>query len=389
MVSLPQSALPEPRRLGLPAPDRRNQPIPISRDALSVFALRVAVAVLIGALIAAIAYLLYRSTDVLLQAFAGVLFAVFLSAISGWLSRVTGLRYHWAVTITVIVLLLVAGGLGYLLASRIAGQVAQMSQRIPEMLGQLRDQLSQTQLGKALLDNVPQAAESLPTSEATSQVSGLVSKVGYFLETVIIILFVGIFGAAEPGLYKQGLLLLVPFAYRRRASEAVDAVAFNLRWWLVGQAVLMVAMGVTTTVGLWLIGVPLALTLGIIAGIFEMVPYVGPWLSAAPALLLSLALSPTHVLMTAGLYLGLHLLEGYVLQPLVQRRAIMLMPALILVMQVLFYEVAGLLGLFVAAPLTVSAIIVLKMLYIEDVVGDQNVDVPGEPGNESRAATAQ
>jgi predicted PurR-regulated permease PerM len=87
---------------------------------------------------------------------------------------------------------------------------------------------------------------------------------------------------------------------RRRAAEALDAVAFNLRWWLVGQACLMVLMAATTTLGLWLLGVPLALTLGLMAGLLELIPYVGAWIAAVPSALIALLVSPWHMALTWG-----------------------------------------------------------------------------------------
>jgi predicted PurR-regulated permease PerM len=185
-------------------------------------------------------------------------------------------------------------------------------------------------------------------------------------------------GAAAPDQYKAGLFHLVPPRHRRRAGEALDAVIFNLRWWLMGQVVLMLVIGATTTLGLWLMGIPLALTLGIIAGLLELVPYVGPWLSAVPAALIALLIGRAPLLMVLGLYLFLHILEGYVLLPLVQQRAVHQPPALTLVAQVLLGEILGLHGLLVAAPLTVAAVVLLKMLYVEDTPGDQTVAVPGE-----------
>jgi predicted PurR-regulated permease PerM len=98
-----------------------------------------------------------------------------------------------------------------------------------------------------------------------------------------------------------------------------------------------------------------------------------------PAALIALLISPWHLVLTIGLYLGLHLLEGYVMVPLVQRRAVEVMPALTLVAQILLGKVFGILGLFVAAPLTTVAVVLLKMLYVEDTLGDQTVEVPGEP----------
>ena len=205
----------------------------------------------------------------------------------------------------------------------------------------------------------------------------------------MIIFVIGIFGAAEPKLYRDGLLHLVPQAKRRRVEEALDAIDFNLHWWLLGQVFLMFTVGITTAVGLWIIGVPLALALGVITGILEIVPYIGPWLSVIPAALIALLASPTHLLITLGLYLGVHVVEGYILVPLVQRKAVLLPPALTLVAQLLMGKLVGIIGLLVAAPFTVTMVIIIKMLYVEDTLADQNVNVPGAPGGVSRAEAAK
>jgi predicted PurR-regulated permease PerM len=209
-------------------------------------------------------------------------------------------------------------------------------------------------------------------------VTGLVSGGANFLVAVVVIVFVGIFGAAEPAVYEKGLLYLIPLSERQRVAQALDAVAFNLRWWLVGQICLMLTLAVTTTAGLWLIGVPGALTLGLITGGLELMPYIGAWLSAVPAALVALLLGPWYLVMTLGLYLLLHILEGYVLVPLVQRRAVHLPPALTLAAQVLLGELLGALGLIVAAPLSVVVVVFVKMLYVKDALGDNSVEVPGE-----------
>jgi predicted PurR-regulated permease PerM len=151
-------------------------------------------------------------------------------------------------------------------------------------------------------------------------VTGLVSGVWSVLVAAVVILFVGVFVAAEPGLYRAGLLHLVPPPQRRGAAQTLDAVGYNLRWWLVAQLTLMVTMAVTTSAGLWLIGVPLPLALGLIAGVFELISYVGPWLSAVPTALVALMVSPGHLAAALALYLALHLIEGYVLVPLIKRR---------------------------------------------------------------------
>jgi predicted PurR-regulated permease PerM len=337
------------------------------------------VGVLVSVLILAAGYVVWSGIHILLEAFAGILFAIFLSSLSGWLSKHTGISYRWSLTLVVIGLILIAAGIGWLLASRLATQLGELTQKLPQSLEQIRSFLSQYAWGQLLLEQVPKAANTLAEVGRFTRVTGLISGVAGFLITLVLIVFVGIFGAAEPELYKDGIIHLVPPQHRVRAREALDALAFNLRWWVVGQIVLMIMMCITTTLGLWLLGVPLALTLGVITGILELVPYIGPWISAVPAALMALLLSPLHLVATLGLYLFLHILEGYLLVPLVQRRAVLLPPAVTLVMQVLLGDLLGFIGLFVAAPLTVAGVVLLKMLYVEDALGDQTIDVPGEP----------
>src|SRR5262249_15623856 len=113
-----------------------------------------------------------------------------------------------------------------------------------------------------------------------------------------------------------------------------------------------------------------------------MVPYVGAWLAAVPAALVALVKGPEYLAYTLTLYLALHVLEGYVLLPLIQRRAVHLPPALTLVAQALLGEMLGVLGRVAAAPLTVVAMVLLKMLYVEDTLGDEMVKVAEEQGND-------
>lgn len=368
-----------------PALPKIPQPPP-ARGPLTDFARRSVVAVLITLLLVTLAVVCWRGVHVLLEAFAGLLFALFLNTLSDRLSRHTRLSYGWALTVTVVSLFAITGGVGLLLGNRLALQVESLSQTLPQSLQRVQEYLSEYPWGRVLLEHLPQAAQSLTEAGGAAPVKGFFSGIMYLFEAVIVILVVAIFGAAEPDVYREGLLHLVPPKHRTRVGEAIDAVVFNLRWWLVGQISLMVLIGGTTLVGLWLMGVPLALTLGVIAGTMEMIPYIGAWASAVPAALMAMIKGPGHVVGVLGLFLFLHILEGYVLLPIIQRRAVHQPPALTIVMQVLFGELLGFLGLFVAAPLTVMLVVLLKMLYVEDTLGDEAVDVPGEPGNEAKPA---
>jgi predicted PurR-regulated permease PerM len=356
---------------------------------LTDFARRMVVAVLVTLLILTVAYVVWTGIHILLFAFAGMLFAIFLVALSDALSTHTGISYHWSLTLIILGLALLAAGLGWLLFDRLSSQIGELIQKIPQSLGQIRDYIAQYPWGRYLIGEVPKAANSLVQVNRFSQLTGFISGVADFVIAIVVILVIGIFGAIEPDVYKDGLLHLVPPRQRPRTHQALDALAFNLRWWLVGQVALMIIMGISTMLGLWGLGIPLALALGIIAGVLEIIPYIGPWLSFVPSVLMALLVSPWHALMVAGLYLGLHVLEGYVLVPFIQRKVVLLPPALTLITQMLLGYLLGFWGLFVAAPLTVCGVVLLKMLYVEDTLGDETVNVPGEPGsqpNEARSA---
>jgi predicted PurR-regulated permease PerM len=347
------------------------------------FARRVVVAVLLTLLLVLVAYVLWRGVAVLLQAFGGVLFGLFLSTLAEWLRKHSRLSYGWSLAVVVLGLFLLAGGFGWLLWSRLSSEIGELIPKLRQSTVQVREYLEQYPWGRFLIEEVPTTPASAAQMVGIEKAGNLVSGLASVLVTAAVILFVGGFGAAEPDQYKAGLFHLVPRRHRRRVGEAVDALAFNLRWWLLGQLLLMLLLWATTSLGLWLMGIPLALVLGLITGLFELIPYAGPWISAVPAALVALLVSPWHLTMVLGMYLGLHLMEGYLVGPLVQRKAVLLPPALTLVSQVLLWEMLGMLGLFVAAPLTVAVIVLLKMLYVEDTLGDQAVNVPGEPNGQT------
>jgi predicted PurR-regulated permease PerM len=367
----------EPGRPARP-PGLAQALIPTGADVRS-YAVRVVVTLLITVLIAFGVFLLWRGIDILLEVLAGALFGLFLEALACRVQGRVRIAYGWALALVLAVLFTAVGGLFWLTANRLIAQTEELSRKLPQALKQIEKEIRRADPGDQLAKAVPQSVQDLTSQQGMfERVRGLVTGVANALIGMLVILCVGVFGAAEPDLYKDGLLHLVPLDRRRRVRQALDAVLYNLRWWMVGQFCLMVMVGATTALGLWLMGVPLAFVLGLIAGLLEAVPYLGAWIACIPAALMALLISPGHMFMTGFLFLGIHILEGYIVGPLVQRRSVRLPPALTLVAQILLGEVFGLLGLFVAAPLTVAAVVFIKMLYVEDTLGDRTLDVVGE-----------
>jgi predicted PurR-regulated permease PerM len=302
----------------------------------------------------------------------GVLLAVFLRGLADELTAHTGLSRGWSLAAVLVGLTGVAAGGAWVLSGDIAAQIDQLAQDLPRALRSLSETVQRHEWGRLLLSLTP---EMLGSERALAQAPGIVSRtfgttLGV-LTNLVIVAFVGLYVAAESDLYARGILRLVPPASRRRAAEVLGALRHTLQWWLIGKAVVMALVGLLTFVGLWLLGVPLALTLGLLAGLFDFIPYVGPVLGFLPAILLALTQDTTLALWVGGLYLLVQSVESYLFTPLVQRRAVTLAPALTIVCQVVLAVLFGPLGLLLATPLTAVAVVLVKLIYVEGVLGDR------------------
>jgi predicted PurR-regulated permease PerM len=193
----------------------------------------------------------------------------------------------------------------------------------------------------------------------------------------VLVIVGGIFLAVEPQIYRRGLEKLAPEPARSRIGQAMDDCWTALRLWLLARLATMALVGLITGIGLWLIGVPAALTLGLLAGLLDFIPFVGPIIAAIPAVLLALASDPTTALWVVGLYLLVQQIEGNVITPIFQRRAVELPPALLLFALVSCGLVFGIAGVIFAEPLTVVLYVLVKRLYVRDALHTPT-SIPGE-----------
>jgi predicted PurR-regulated permease PerM len=290
-------------------------------------------------------------------------------------SKITGLPSIWALVL-VLILLCALGTLGgLLLAPRIAEQFESLGQRLPKAVDQLQTEVHRSWLNRFI------PAESPPVSELTREAGTLAGKaLGFFsvsieaVTTAFVILFLGIYLAASPETYVNGMLHLVPLSKRARVRELVDHLGDTLGHWLLGQLSSMAVVGTLIGVGLTLLGIPLGLALGVLAGFLNFIPIIGSLLSALPAVLLAFLVSPLHPVYVILLYFVVNTgIESHVLVPLIQRYAIKLPPALAVLSLFLMGELFGFLGLLLAIPLAATLIVLVKMLYVQDVLGDRAV----------------
>lgn len=321
---------------------------------------------------AALFLIAWYAVDVLLLGFAGVLLAVFLRSLGDWLADRTPLSRRWALA-AVVAALAALGGLGaWFMAPSLADQFDELTERIPQAIERVRERVEHHRWAQALRDQAPKADEALSSSgrRVISGATGLASTTLGAFGGVFVVLVMGLYLAFEPRVYADGLVRLVPRSRRTRAREVLDALHSTLQGWLIGKVFSMAVVGVLTALGLWLLGVPLALTLGILTALLTFIPNLGPILSFVPAALIALLQGPQMVLYVFALFVAIQTVETYLLTPLVQRRAISLPPALLLFSQVLMGVLLGALGVLLATPLMAVVVVLIKMLYVEDALGD-------------------
>ncbi|MFC5512160.1 AI-2E family transporter [Massilia jejuensis] len=320
---------------------------------------------------------LWFAADALLLVFACILCAVLLYELSTMLAQRIKLKREYALGVVVLLLFAVIGVGGWAMAPQISEQSAKLADTVPKSLQQLHSAVNASPILKKILAGLP------PPEQIVKQMSQLVPNAGLFfggvlgaIGNVVIILFVGIYFAASPRLYTSGVIKLVPPSKRQRARQVLQKIGHTLSSWLLGKSVSMLIVGTTTAIGLSLLGVPLALILGIIAGLLDFVPYLGPIMAGAPAVLIAFSISPDLALYTVLLFAGVQLVEGYVLQPLIESRAVDLPPALTIVMQLVFGTLFGFAGVALATPLAAALKVLVQMLYVEDVLGDKVDESP-------------
>jgi predicted PurR-regulated permease PerM len=374
-----------------------------------------AAALVLGVYLAA--RLLWIVYPLLFLSFLGVLFGLAVARGADWLER-------WRIprgigsTLIVLVFLGLLAGLGAWAGPTFGEQLGELRTAVPQAIDKIEAWRLRHRGGflSQVLDPGPQpgaaadtaggqerpqgaaptgngaAGAQEPPAEQGSQPSGQLTKLpetlsgqlgavarylfSFLSSTVavvsgmLLILFMSIYIGSNPGMYYRGLLHLVPHRARPRAAEVLVAIGMTLRRWLVSQLVAMVVIGVVTTIALKLIGVKAAFALGILAGLLEFVPMVGPLLSAIPAVAMGFLDSPQKALLVALAYVAIQFLENHILIPMLMKEGVDLPPVLTLIGLALMGIVFGFLGMLIAVPFLAAVMVAVKLLYVEDVVGD-------------------
>jgi len=319
-----------------------------------------------------LAYFFWLISDILLLIFAAILLAVLLSFVADLMTRYTPVPPRWSLTVTVVLVAVLVVGFLALFGAQIGGQITQVIERLPQAINAAGGRIGISNPSAELEEAITSGSGSL-----LSRLAGLGSTVVGALANLALVVVAAIYLAADPMLYRRGAIRLLPLSQHGRILDAMDVTGNALRLWFGGQLVTMTLVGVVSALAYWWIGLPSPLALGIIAGATNFVPYLGPILGAIPAMVFALAMDLTTALWTLGAVVAIQQLEGNAITPFIQQRAVSLPPAVVLFAIVVFGLGFGLPGVFLAVPLTVTLMVLVKTLWVRQMLGEETA-VPGE-----------
>jgi len=326
--------------------------------------------------------------------FAGMLLGVALNALTNMLGRLVRLPHSLRLTIVCLVLAGLLSGVVFLGGATIVQQATALSGTIKSQLVGVKaflerngvdtsyfelgnpaatptDSSTPATSGAPATHNLPSAGAIASgggaiVSQTLKLLLGTVSAVGNFF----IVLFLGLTFAAQPSIYRKGLLFMAPARHRARTTAIVDRIGETLERWLIAQIITMFAVFLVTWIGLSIIGIPNSFILGIQAGLLTFIPTVGALLGGLIVVLASLASGWVAAASAFVLFLGIHALESYILTPIIQRHALDIPPATLFAFQILLGVVFGIWGLALALPLMAVAKVMIDYFKAGDISPD-------------------
>lgn len=334
--------------------------------------------------------LVYHTIDVLLLIFAAVLLAIFLRGLAHLINQYTRLSEGLSVLLVSFLLVVIIAGAIALLAPSVAEQAKHLREELPKSAQKVGNYISQFSWGRTIIEQMPSADDIMAKIGASSlltSVGGIFSSTMGAVGNFFVVILLSIYIASEPRFYVRGFIKLFPIDNRPRVREVLIGIFETLRWWLIGKAGSMIFIALLTWIGLSLLGVPLALTLGLIAGLLSFIPNFGPIISAIPAILLAFIDDPIKAVYVLALFVVIQLIESNVVTPLIERETIELPPALTIIFQLALGILIGGLGLVLATPMLAVIMVIVQMVYIHDVLGDNDTEVEEKDLNEETGET--
>ncbi len=299
---------------------------------------------------------------VLLLSLTAILIAVYFRGCADILHR----NLHWpkklCTFLSVFINTLLVVAFFWFVGARLQQQISQLSDTLPKTIQHAKDQLSNSTLGSKVVQFLNNSGSSLKTKALAKK---LFSGTFGVLSDLYIILLLSIFFTADPLLYKRGIVHLLPPKAKDKGDKLLSELDVVLKKWLKGQIIGFFFIAIITGVGLWIIGMPLILTLALIAGLLNFIPNFGPIIALIPAVLLALMQGPTTAIIVGSMYTFVQIIQSSVTQPIIQQKMVSIPPALTIIAQVAFGVLGGFWGVLMATPIVALLIKIVNRLYVE------------------------
>lgn len=330
-------------------------------DSRYSFVQKVWIVGLIFSLIATLLLIFEATFNILILVLAGTLIACFFRGLSTYIRKKTGWSTKITMSISVGGTLLMVAGLFWLIGATVSAQASQIEDTFPVLIEDAQSSLSGSRVGREIREQL----EELQSSE---ELPHFVRR--FFMTTfgglgdIYIILLIGTFFTISPQIYKDGVIQLVPPGKRKKAANVLEHLGTGLTKWLAAKFIAMLGVFILTAIGLVIMDIPMWLTLAIIAGILNFVPNFGPLAAMIPAVLISLAISPSTALIVALMYITIQTIESSLINPQAQKKLIKIPPALVILSQIFVGAMTGIWGVIFATPLVLIVIILVQDLYV-------------------------
>lgn len=316
-------------------------------------------------------YFVYQIRAIVLVFLLTLLFSIIISGPVDYLQRKgVGRALGTLIVFAGLALILVVAG--YSMGSVVESQVRGLIESTPTLLSDAQDQIAQLQstlgLESGLLPDPQQlmaSARNLLSGDTFSTFVSVSAGVANVFSFLVVILIATIFTVAWPAPLVNGFVALWPAGRRGRVREILGELYKTVQRWFLGQLTSMTIIGMLFTVALFLIGIPFALLLGILSGLLAFIPFVGPFISIIPPILLALAQDPILALWVLLAYAVVQFIEGNVIQPVVMNRAVSLHPTVIVFALLIMSTLFGFVGLLLAIPLIAALQVLVRELWIE------------------------
>jgi predicted PurR-regulated permease PerM len=317
----------------------------------------------IVAIVAVLILIARVAFGVLLVALAGCLISVYFHGLGDVIQRKTKWKRRTAMLVSVIGSFIILGFLLWFMGSKIQVQVSQLSDTLPTTVHNFKAKLAESPLGRKVLE----ATSGGDSDNLMATASQFFSTSFGVLGNIYIILFLGIFFTASPSLYKDGVILMIPPDNKDLARKIINRSSLSLKGWLKGTMISMVMLAILLPIGLSLMGIPMALVLGLLAAILVIVPNFGSFIAMIPGVLLALTIDTNKAIMVALFYIVVQTLVQNIVAPLIQKKMINMPPALTIIGQLVMGVLGGAMGIIMAMPAIVILMILADEMYVKRI----------------------